>query len=331
MNNRIKLEVYGNNIRRFINLCTQNGIALYDINIASKQSYECFISLSNIAEIRKYARKAQVHIRIIKKPFWYVFFCRYKKRGILFLCLAACCGVIFFGSGRLCIIRINSTNDNVRDQIVKDLSANNVRTGVEVKTIDCDAIEEMLKERFPEISWVSVSRKGVILEIDFEKAEYNARKKQCKTINSPIVAKRDGKIKSIITRKGTPCVVAGDKVKKGDMLVDNKVAITDDNELIVNYLIVDADASIVAATEYSFELLISENKSKEKMMRNGYYDLNILMNKLSKQGVTIFSINGKMITDNTIYSKKANNSKINNRKIIYKGKIKAYESIGVKK
>ena len=114
------------------------------------------------------------------------------------------------------------------------------------------------------------------------------------------------------------------------------VAITDDNELIVNYLIVDADASIVAATEYSFELEICENKSKEKMLRNGYYDLNILMNKLSKKGVTIVSINDKvnnyqMITDNSTNSKKTNSKKTNNRKIIYKGKIKAYESIGVKK
>ena len=336
MNNRIKLGVYGNNIRRFINLCTQNGIALYDISIASEQSYECFISLSNIADIRKYARKSQVHIRILQKPFWYVFFSRYKRRVILFLCLATCCGTIFFVSGRLCIIRINSTNENIKEQIEKELVANKVKTGVEVKSIDCDAIEEKLKERFPEISWVSVSRKGVILEIDFEKAVYNTRKKQSKTINSPIIAQKDATIKSIITRKGTPCVVAGDAVKKGDMLVDNKVAITDDNELIVNYLIVDADASIVAATEYSFELEICENKSKEKMLRNGYYDLNILMNKLSKKGVTIVSINDKvnnyqMITDNSTNSKKTNSKKTNNRKIIYKGKIKAYESIGVKK
>ena len=72
------------------------------------------------------------------------------------------------------------------------------------------------------------------------------------------------------------------------------------------------------------------------MLRNGYYDLNILMNKLSKKGVTIVSINDKvnnyqMITDNSTNSKKTNSKKTNNRKIIYKGKIKAYESIGVKK
>ena len=79
-----------------------------------------------------------------------------------------------------------------------------------------------------------------------------------------IVAEKDGRITSIVTRNGVPLVKPGDEVKKGDILVSGKVEVKNDAGEVVNYHYQNADADIEAETtlEYENEHRFSHSEKK---------------------------------------------------------------------
>jgi similar to stage IV sporulation protein len=67
-----------------------------------------------------------------------------------------------------------------------------------------------------------------------------------------IVAAKNAVIASIITRKGTPCVVSGDEVLAGDVLVNAQCDIYDDNGEVMYSLYQQADADVYGYVDYTF-------------------------------------------------------------------------------
>lgn len=67
-----------------------------------------------------------------------------------------------------------------------------------------------------------------------------------------IVAHRDGRVISIVTRSGVPRVSAGQTFKKGDILVSGTLEIKNDAQEVTGYEYVTADADIWAFLSYSY-------------------------------------------------------------------------------
>ena len=69
---------------------------------------------------------------------------------------------------------------------------------------------------------------------------------------SDLVADKDAVVYSILTRQGTPQVEKGVEVKKGDLLVEGKNPVMDDNGEVASYQYCVSDADILGVTEYDY-------------------------------------------------------------------------------
>ena len=94
--------------------------------------------------------------------------------------------------------------------------------GIEVpmlrSRVDIGELRDALEWRYPRIAWFECGWRGTTLVI--RPVEGVLPRRDGKNDGSrDVVATRDGVIKSIVTRAGTPVVNAGDIVRKGDVLI----------------------------------------------------------------------------------------------------------------
>ena len=134
--------------------------------------------------------------------------------------------------------------------------------------IDLPGIEEELRIMYNEITWVSASITGTKLQIELREGDLKIsgssgggqtgkvkrvenQEDSSKTQNGEsendlpanLVTAEDALITNLVVRRGTAAVRYGDEVKKGDVLIEGKVYIYNEDETLkkVDYLTADGD------------------------------------------------------------------------------------------
>ena len=80
---RIKISLKGNNVRRFINLCSINDIQLYDLKFVSSEEYTCIINTNDYYQVKKHLKKTRTKSKVLNrigvyrlyKPFMKYWYC----------------------------------------------------------------------------------------------------------------------------------------------------------------------------------------------------------------------------------------------------------------
>lgn len=281
----LKIQISGSQVRRFLRLCTSQGIKIWNIKYIDDMTYTCSILWSEIYGTKSSLRKTRSKIRILQRhgfPKWIKF---WKRHLILFIF------ILFIIAGSLNLrryvwhIEIDG-NSYISDKlIVKMLDETGVAVGQKKSRIDGDEIEKYLRIKFDKICWASAHVEGTCLYINVEEEQYDPavyEDPKAKDECTNIYAKYDATITSIITRSGTACVKKNDEVKKGDLLVSGECPILDDNQEVTKYLYVNSDADIFGRVvyEYQKELPVTEN-IKTKTGNNyskyfiGIFDYNV--------------------------------------------------------
>ena len=144
------------------------------------------------------------------------------------------------------------------DILLRFVNELGVNRGTYKKTIDIQMIEEEMREYFDGISWVSVRINGTELIVSIRE-NYTAEQRTDLSEGSQddLLAGIGGSVVGMITRKGVPLVKIGDRVEPGDILVEGKVPIHDNDGNIISYDYVDADADVTIRTEYPIHRTIS--------------------------------------------------------------------------
>lgn len=273
-NGYVKICLCGDSVGRFFNLCTHNGIYLWNIRMVSEAEYSCFVLGKDVWRLHSFLRKTHTHIQILKKIGIPFFLFRYRKRiifPITFVCVAFLFG---YCSRFIWKIEIEGNSYLTQENLIAYLEDKHAAFGTAKSEIDCDEIELSLREDFSQIIWASVSIEGTnLIVVIQEKADIStaedagvndekAKKSEndVETISQieedksyAIVANKDAVIESIVTRTGSPQVKAGDSVKAGDVLVvGHQEIINDDGEIGMIY---DdcADADIVGRVIYDYK------------------------------------------------------------------------------
>lgn len=152
--------------------------------------------------------------------------------------------------------------------ILQALAQMDVKTGCRKSEIDLPEIEEELRIMYDEITWVSASITGTKLQIELREGDLKIsgssgggktgnvkrvenRENNSKTQNGEsetdlpanLVADEDAIITNLVVRRGTVAVRYGDEVKKGDVLIEGKVYIYNEDETLkkVDYLTAEGD------------------------------------------------------------------------------------------
>ena len=267
VSNQVRCLVTGEETLRFVNLCRNNGIELRHL-VRRENAIQMEIDAENFKKLRPLVRKTHVKIHILNRHGPAFFFYRHKRRWWFLLGMTVFAGMIYILSLFVWQIDIDGNSKYTDALILQALSQMNVRTGCRKSEIDLPEIEEELRIMYNEITWVSASIAGTKLQIELREGDLKIsgssgggqtgnvkrvenRENNPKTQNGEretdlpvnLVADEDAIITNLVVRRGTVAVRYGDEVKKGDVLIEGKVYIYNEDETLkkVDYLTAEGD------------------------------------------------------------------------------------------
>ena len=291
--------VKGRQVNRFLNLCSRNGIHLWRITYDMEQSLRANLRLRDFYDLKPYLRKTKTKLRIISKkgfPFWCY---RHPRLKWFFrICICFCC-VGIYSFSFIWNIEIIGNSKVTTQEILECLQENQVSAGLKKDAVDCSRLETLLREKFQQLGWVSVYFEDTKLCVEVKESLYDAIEDLYENsgIKYNLVANKDAKITSIVTRAGKAVVKQGQTVKQGDILVLGENEIYDDNGEIKAILYLKADALIYGDVIYEIEipiyemeiaaLQIAERYTDEMLLHIGRRKLSFYLEKLEDNEVII--------------------------------------------
>ncbi len=224
----IKFRAFGGFADRFINLCTKEGIPLWNVrningNITANTTVGGYLS------IRSPARKSGMRVISTDKVGLKYFLRKHKKRIGIMLGGFASIVIIFMLTQFVWNVSVigNTSLDN--DLILTAFEKHGVRVGVPISSIDGDEVVGLVMSDIEKLSWASVNKKGSVVVIEVrEKTDAPEIYDASKPTN--VIASEDGVILSIDLLHGVEEVKPGSAVTKGDLLISGIVASKDGKE-----------------------------------------------------------------------------------------------------
>lgn len=261
------IKVWGFSTERFMNLCGNHNIFLWEIENHGGYYTMC-ISLKGFFQLKSITKKTGTRVVITKRcglPFLFV---RMKRRKIFIAGLTGSFLFWIWTMGHIWSIQVTGNFYVTQDVFMDFLKENQIQAGMKKKEIDIEALEKAVRNEYNIVTWTSAQLDGTkliiqIKENDVPSQQEQKEKQQNTEEGYDLVAEKDGKVISIITRSGVPLVTAGAEVKKGDVLVEGAVPIYNDDATVKRYEYCLADADIILENSYHATAEIKE-KYEEK-------------------------------------------------------------------
>lgn len=258
----VHVELTGYAPERFLNLCGNHDILIWNLTPCG-EGYAFCISVKGFRKLKPILKKTRTHIRIKKRVGTPFATFRYRKRKLFGIGLIVFGALLYYLSEFIWNIEING-NSYLSNEVILDFLAEEESSfGAKKDDINCAALEEALRTRYDEVIWTSIKIYGTKLTVDIQenllpKEQYEKEEDAV----YDIVAAKDGTVSDIITRSGTPLVSAGTKVTQGEVLVTGRIAITNDNGEVGEYLYRSADADVTARVVYEYEDVLERDYVK---------------------------------------------------------------------
>ena len=228
----IKFRAFGGFADRFINLCTKQGIPLWNVrningNITANTTIDGYLA------IRSPARKSGMRVISIEKVGVRYFLRKHKKRiGIMLGALVSVL-VIFTLTQFVWSVSVVGNTNLEEDAILSSFKNYGVSVGVPISSIDNDEVASLVMSEIETLSWVSVNIKGSVVVIEVRE-KTNAPEIYDDSKPTNVVASEDGVILSIDVLYGTEEVKPGSAVTKGDLLISGIVSHKDNTEKAIH-------------------------------------------------------------------------------------------------
>ena len=146
---------------------------------------------------------------------------------------------------------MDGCNDLTPEEVISFMENMYPCYGKKKKDIDLEALKNVIEDNFEGVCWVSCSISGTHLTVNLrESADVFNRSKPTDPCN--VVAAMDCTIYSIVTSAGTPVVMTGDDVKKGDILISGVVNILNDDSEVVETKMVPADGEVFGVCDIPY-------------------------------------------------------------------------------
>ena len=270
----LRIRVWGFSPERFMNLCSNKGILLWDI-VIDGNVYEMNITLKGFFEIRPIVKKTGTKAAVLQRYGLPFFLPKLLKRKVFLTGLVLAVAFWIWSSGYIWKIELSGNYQITQDIFNDFLKANQVTEGMHKGDLDIETLEKEIRRQFSQVTWASAKLEGTRLKIEIKKNDVPAEPQISKeTVGTDLVTQYDGTVVSIMVRSGVPMVAAGDTVEAGSVLVEGKVPVYNDDGTVRKYIFVDADADVILehTTEFSdslpFDYIQKEYTGRE---RKHYY------------------------------------------------------------
>ncbi|MCI8692068.1 MAG: sporulation protein YqfD [Lachnospiraceae bacterium] len=241
----LRIRVWGFSPERFMNLCSNKGILLWDI-VREGESYYMYISLKGFWELRPIAKKTGTRVAVLNRYGLPFSLPGLMKRKVFVLGLFLAVAFWILSSFYIWDIEITGNYQITEDVFQDFLEQNQVSIGMKRQDLDIEELEKQIRRSFPQVTWASARLDGTKLLIDIKENDAPIIIQEPDTTpGSDLVAEYDGVIVAMIVRSGVPKVAIGDSVEQGAVLVEGRIPVYNEDTTVREYQYVDADADIL--------------------------------------------------------------------------------------
>ena len=215
----ITITVEGYYIERFINICRNKKIPIWNLRREKNVRLTLNIRINDFKEITRIGKKTKCKVKIIRKRGLPFIFNKYKKRkifvGFLFIFIA----LLIISSNFIWNIEIQIENDQQVENIYQDLIEAGLEVGKQKRKINTKEIINQIRLKRSDIAWIGIEMKGTNAIVKVVKAESKPKiiddEDYCN-----IVSDKRGIITKISAQNGTLAVKVGDTVDVGTVLIN---------------------------------------------------------------------------------------------------------------
>ncbi len=215
----LRISVEGYYIERFINICKNRKITIWNLKRNSNISLLLNVRINEFKDVCKIAKKTGSKLKIKNKKGLPFLLHRYKKRKIFLILLLLV--VILIGLSSVFVWNVDiSVEDNEElVNIREDLESAGLKTGILKSKINTKEIINKIRLEREDVAWMGIELKGTnaivrVVKTD-EKPEIIDDDEYCN-----IVSNKSGVITKISAQEGTANVKVGDTIKEGDVLIN---------------------------------------------------------------------------------------------------------------
>ncbi len=251
----LRIRVSGFSPERFMNLCSNRDVLLWDI-VRDGDGYIMCVSLQSFYQLKAIVRKTRTKVVIIERcglPFLVPVM---QKRRVFMAGLFLAVAFWYFSTWFVWDIEVSGNYRITTDQMESFLKNQSVRTGMRKNELDIGNLEKEIRKQFPLVTWTSAKLDGTKLLISVKENDApilsEGDLKQTVT-GTDLLAEYSGRIVSMVVRSGVPAVSIGDEVEAGAVLVDGKVPVYNEDGTVREYILTDADADIMIEHTQKFE------------------------------------------------------------------------------
>lgn len=247
----ITVETGKAGFERFLNICRANKIAIFNIEtIENKNLFR--MNAKDFKLLKPIAKKTGCRFKIIKKSGIPFLLFRYRKHYCFLIGIAIAFVILYTSTLFIWEIKFDGNTELTDNVLLKYLATIDVSVGMKQSSVNCSGIEEALRKKYDNVTWASVELAGTKIIVHIK--ENDGFNKESATGHSgDLIAAYNGEIVSIITRKGTAKVKAGDTVSSTDVLVSSEVIVYNDSKEPIGSFTVDADADILIKTQLTYQ------------------------------------------------------------------------------
>ncbi|MCL6611353.1 MAG: sporulation protein YqfD [Peptococcaceae bacterium] len=212
----VNILVRGDNLEKFLNMAVSRGIYLWDIRRIGENEIFVKTRLSAVKPLRHIARKTKCRFSFKNREGLPFMASRMRKRKSLVIGVAVFLAGLYLLSSFVWFVDVRGNQRLPSEKILQAAAEAGLKFGSAKFMVDQQEVENHIRERIPEISYVGVSINGTKATIEIaEKTIIQSPKMQ----PAHIVAKKAGLVKEVLVLVGNPAVREGDTVVPGQVLI----------------------------------------------------------------------------------------------------------------
>ncbi len=215
----IRISIEGYYIERFINICRNNKIAIWNLKRNKDVKLELNIGIKDLKKAVKIAKQTKCKLKILKKKGMPFFLNKYKKRKIFFIFLIVIIILLAISSNFVWNIELTIENNEQLENIYQDITNSGLTIGKLKSQINSKEIINKIRLKRNDIAWMGIEQKGTNVIVKIVKA---TSKPDIVDENDycNIVSDKQGIITKINAQNGTMAVKVGDTVNIGTTLIN---------------------------------------------------------------------------------------------------------------
>ncbi len=250
----ITIKVEGYFIERFLNLCMNREIELWNIKKINNVELIGNVKIKDYDKVMEIANITRCRINKNKSVGIPDILVRYKKRKIFAAIALIMIVCIYLHSIRIWQIDIVGDFNIPIEELWNELELEGVKIGMKKSDLDYDKIKNNIYVRRNDVAWMGFDIKGTKVFVEFVQRR-NIVEDELKDKPCNVVADKEGVISKILVKSGQKQVEVGDTVSKGDILISGVVSDKQSNTRLVH-----SDGEVVVKTWYTSKVTVPYEK-----------------------------------------------------------------------